>query len=284
MNFNEHDFCADALYRKIAGTVDNCVSKATPPYIPLYHGSSEPEFTPTFGVGRNTHDYGSGFYTTLSLELAREWATSMNNAEGYVHKYLLDTSELSVLNLNALLEAQDTGSINDTHLLCGQGRYHKELTWLAILAKHRFTAQSKRYAINKDKLITEYYDKAIEDFDVIIGYRADDSYFKFAKAVVAEDADVGLLGELLHTGNLGHQVFIQSERAFSKLQEVYNNWAGGNCGNTVSGNGGNTYFEKVDTSKYSQLYRQRDDEARIFAENLLSSDRNTLQDTLSRYL
>lgn len=283
MNFNEHDFCADALYRKIAGTVDTCVSKATPPYIPLYHGSSEPEFTPTFGVGRNTHDYGSGFYTTLSLELAREWATSMNNDDCYVHKYLLDTSELSILNLNALLEAQDTGSINDTHLLCGQGRYHKELTWLAILAKHRFTAQSKRYAINKDKLISVYYDRAIEDFDVIIGYRADDSYFKFAKAVIAEDADVGLLGELLHAGNLGHQVFIQSERAFSKLQEVYNSWAGENCVNTVSG-GVVTYFEKVDTSKYSQLYRQRDDEARVFAENLLSSDRNTLQDTLSRYL
>lgn len=272
MNFNEHDFCADALYRKIAGTVDTCVSKATPPYIPLYHGSSEPEFTPTFGVGRNTHDYGSGFYTTLSLELAREWATSMNNADGYVHKYFLDTSELSILNLNALLEAQDTGSINDTHLLCGRGIYHKELTWLAILAKHRFTAQSKRYAINKDKLINAYYDKAIEDFDVIIGYRADDSYFKFAKAVIAEDADVGLLGELLHAGNLGHQVFIQSEQAFSKLQEVYNNGTGG------------TYFEKVDTSKYSKLYRQRDDEARIFAENLLNSDRNTLQDTLSNYL
>lgn len=281
MNFNEHDFCADALYRKIAGTVDTCVSKATPPYIPLYHGSSESEFTPTFGVGRNTHDYGSGFYTTLSLELAREWATSMNNDDGYVHKYLLDTSELSILNLNALLEAQDTGSINDTHLLCGQGRYHKELTWLAILAKHRFTAQSKRYAINKDKLINAFYDKAIEDFDVIIGYRADDSYFKFAKAVIAEDADVGLLGELLHAGNLGHQVFIQSERAFSKLQEVYP--AGENCVNTVNC-GSVTYFEKVDTSKYSQLYRQRDDEARVFAENLLSSDRNTLQDTLSRYL
>ena len=58
---------------------------------------------------------------------------------------------------------------------------------------------------------------------------------------------------------------------------------GGTSGSAVSG-GRVTYFEKVDTSKYSQLYRQRDDEARIFAENLLSSDRNTLQDTLSRYL
>ena len=36
MNFNEHCFCADALYRKIAGTVDTCVSKATPPYIKLF--------------------------------------------------------------------------------------------------------------------------------------------------------------------------------------------------------------------------------------------------------
>ena len=30
----------------------------------LYHGSPERDFTPTFGLGRDQHDYGRGFYLT----------------------------------------------------------------------------------------------------------------------------------------------------------------------------------------------------------------------------
>ena len=30
----------------------------------LYHGSQVKDFTPTFGLGNDTHDYGRGSYTT----------------------------------------------------------------------------------------------------------------------------------------------------------------------------------------------------------------------------
>ena len=30
----------------------------------LYHGSQVESFTPTYGLGNDTHDYGRGFYTT----------------------------------------------------------------------------------------------------------------------------------------------------------------------------------------------------------------------------
>ena len=30
----------------------------------LYHGSQVENFTPTYGLGNDTHDYGRGFYTT----------------------------------------------------------------------------------------------------------------------------------------------------------------------------------------------------------------------------
>ena len=32
--------------------------------IRLYHGSPERDFTPTFGLGWDQHDYGRGFYLT----------------------------------------------------------------------------------------------------------------------------------------------------------------------------------------------------------------------------
>ena len=40
----------------------------------LYHGSQEENFVPTFGLGKDDHDYGRGFYTTADPDLGREWA------------------------------------------------------------------------------------------------------------------------------------------------------------------------------------------------------------------
>lgn len=34
----------------------------------LYHGSQVESFTPTYGLGDDTHDYGRGFYTTANKE------------------------------------------------------------------------------------------------------------------------------------------------------------------------------------------------------------------------
>lgn len=44
--------------------------------IRLYHGSPERDFTPTFGLGRDLHDYGKGFYLTEFPDLARDWAVA----------------------------------------------------------------------------------------------------------------------------------------------------------------------------------------------------------------
>ena len=37
----------------------------------LYHGSPERDFTPTFGLGRDQHDYGRGFYLKSFNNLSR---------------------------------------------------------------------------------------------------------------------------------------------------------------------------------------------------------------------
>lgn len=239
------DFMADDIYRQLKVTTEN-----VPPHIPIYHGSPNKVCIPQFGYGEDKHDYGKGFYTTLDFELACEWAVCTSNGEnGYVHKYLLDMRELSFLMIN---------------------EKYGVLTWLATLAKHRSAANSKKYKLNEQKLIDKYYKKEIEEYDIIIGYRADDSFFKFAKQAIRGEVDISLLEDIMHQGKLGYQIFIQSKKAFSKLVAIEQCEEG--------------YYKEVDYQKYSEAYNNRDSSARDYVTELIDSDRNTLHDTIENYL
>ena len=44
----------------------------------VYHGSDHIVKAPLFYGGKRNNDYGHGFYTTESLELAKEWACAKN--------------------------------------------------------------------------------------------------------------------------------------------------------------------------------------------------------------
>ena len=65
----------------------------------LYHGSPNKEIIPTYGLGNDRHDYGKGFYLTESPALASEWSVcNPIEKNGWVHKFMLDTSELNILD------------------------------------------------------------------------------------------------------------------------------------------------------------------------------------------
>lgn len=214
----------------------------------LYHGSSIKKFVPTYGQGDDRHDYGRGFYLSLDPELAKEWAVCNGDENGYLHKYELDTSNLSVLYLN------ETYGV---------------LEWLATLVKHRSADSTKKYKINEEKLVKKYLPHNIEKYDVIVGYRADDSYFSFAKNAIKNNIDISLLKKVMKTGDLGYQVFLQSKKAFKQIKEVDNKKG---------------YFEEVDHDEYFIKYEERDHLARERVAKLMDSDENTLQDTIERYL
>lgn len=164
----------------------------------VYHGSPNRDIIPTFGLGEEKHDYGKGFYLTENIELAKEWAVcSPNEVSGWVHKYELDLSELTVLD------------------------FEKEniLAWLAELMKHRGADNSKRYRILSEKFIAQYGINT-SGYDVIKGWRANASYFYIAKAFVRDEIDVDILEELMMLGGLGVQYCIKTERAYNKLKEV----------------------------------------------------------------
>lgn len=123
----------------------------------LYHGSPEIIKKPVYGKGKTYNDYGRGFYCTEHLELAKEWACS-ENIDGYCNQYEIDLSKLKVLNLSE----------------------YTILHWLALLVTYRKIRVSSPIQQRSIDWLKKNYLLDLSEYDVIIGYRADDSYFSFA--------------------------------------------------------------------------------------------------------
>lgn len=187
----------------------------------LYLGSEIIIKQPEYGKGAKTNDYGRGFYCTEEIDLAREWACAKQK-DGYVNKYELDVSQLKILNLDS-------------------SEYHI-LNWLALLADNRTYWQNGSIAEEAKKYIRENFLPDISGYDIIIGYRADDSYFTFAQDFVSGVISLQQLAEAMRLGKLGEQIVLKSQKAFDKI--VY------------TGN------EAVDAEKYYIKKKQREHEAR----------------------
>ena len=127
--------------------------------ITLYHGSEQIIESPTFGLGKQNNDFGLGFYCTESEELAKEWAVS-SLRNGFVNRYSLDTEYLKILNLN-----------NPDYTI---------LNWIAVLVAHRLFSIKSPAAQRAKRYLIDNFGVNVNAYDLIIGYRADDSYFDFA--------------------------------------------------------------------------------------------------------
>ena len=126
----------------------------------LYHGYSSIIEKPVFGFGKPYNDYGLGFYCTDILAMAKEWSVGKDQ-DGYANCYEIECSNLRILNL-----------ISQEYCI---------LHWITILMQNReFDVPSGLALEAKDYLLAKF---AInyENYDAIIGYRADDSYFSFAQ-------------------------------------------------------------------------------------------------------
>ncbi len=92
------------------------------------------------------------------------------------------------------------------------------LHWLAILvANRRFdmdTAIMRQgaYYLKNNFLLD------ISQFDIVKGYRADDSYFSFAQAFLSNQISYAMLQKAMKLGKLGEQVVLKSERSFDKIK------------------------------------------------------------------
>ena len=149
----------------------------------IYHGSDHIIKAPKYHGGKPHNDYGYGFYCTESAEMAKEWAVSEEH-DGYANRYQLDMEGLRILNLS---------------------RDYSILTWLTVLIQNRTFNLDTPLAAEAARYLKENFSVDTSAYDLIIGYRADDSYFSFAQDFL------GFLGEL------GEQIVLVSPKAFSAI-------------------------------------------------------------------
>lgn len=165
----------------------------------IYHGSKNIIKNPTPRGGKPTNDYGYGFYCTEQKELANEWACP-NNSDGYANEYLLDLDGLNVLDLTS--------------------KKYTILNWIALLLQNRIPNGMSENEEMVRKYILDNFLLDLDGVDVIKGYRADDSYFSFARDFIRNSISLKQLSRAMELGKLGIQIVLISPKAFEQLTYI----------------------------------------------------------------
>ena len=171
-----------------------------PKRIKLYHGSDKIVEHPELGKGSARNDYGQGFYCTMHYELACEWASKNEAVNGYANEYELDLSSLKVLDLS--------------------DPAYNILNWITLLIQNRTFTSTAPISKQAQAYLIENFSIDVSDYDVVKGYRADDSYFSFAKDFVNNTISVQQLAKAMKLGKLGIQYMLRTEKAFANLTYV----------------------------------------------------------------
>lgn len=169
----------------------------------IYHGSEKIVEKPIYGYGKSTNDYGIGFYCTEDSNLAKEWSVDKDR-DGYVNSYRLDMDNLKVMRLSE----EPYGILN----------------WISILIANRTFQLDSPIGNEAKQYLLEHFLPDYEDYDVIIGYRADDSYFSFARDFLSNTISLEQLSEAMNYGNLGEQIVLKSKKAFDAIEYVGNEY------------------------------------------------------------
>ncbi len=167
----------------------------------LYHGSKLKIEKPLCHGSKIYNDYGPAFYLTKDLESAKCWACR-NNSIGYVNVYEFDDKNLKVLDLT-------------------DSSKYSVLNWIAILLDNReLPNKFVNQFSNRIKFIKDNYYVDVNEYDVVIGYRADDAYFRFPLDFIVSNITLEQLEASFKLGNLGTQIVVISEKGINRLKFV----------------------------------------------------------------
>lgn len=165
--------------------------------IKIYHGSENIIEKPVFGFGKTYNDYGIGFYCTDIPEMAKEWGAGIDR-NGYANCYEIDCTDLTILDLN-----------DENYCM---------LHWLSVLLQNREFDVPSGLALEAKEYIIKNFPVDYESYDIIIGYRADDSYFSFAQDFINGTISYRQLCNAMKLGKLGQQFVLKSSKAFERIK------------------------------------------------------------------
>lgn len=164
----------------------------------IFHGSDHVITSPIYGIGNIHNDYGLAFYCTEALNMAKEWGVTKDRS-GFVSIYEIDMKGLKVLNLS-------------------EG--YTMLEWLTILLENRTFDTSIPLAEEAKEYLIKNFHIDYPAYDIIIGYRADDSYFAFASDFINGAISYRVLCNAMKLGKLGEQFVLKSRKSFEHIKFV----------------------------------------------------------------
>ena len=88
---------------------------------------------------------------------------------------------------------------------------------LAILLQNRHFYVPQGLAFEAREYILSEFLTDCSGYDIIKGWRADDSYFSFAKAFLNGSISLEQLSSAMKLGQLGEQIVLKSEKAFGRI-------------------------------------------------------------------
>ena len=130
------------------------------------------------------------------------------------------------------------------------------LNWIALLLKNRLFSIKTPVARRARQYIIDNFGINENAYDVIVGYRADDSYFDYAESFVNNGITVEQLARAMRLGKLGEQIVIKSKFAFLRIK--------------FEG------FEIADKDKYYVLRKDRDEKANKMYNEILDEETDGL--------
>lgn len=211
----------------------------------LYHGSTAAVEHPCLERCRPNNDYGRGFYCTDGLAMAKEWACQRGR-DGFASAYELPLEGLNVVDLND----------------ASYGILH----WLEVLFENRLVRLATPTMHRGARWLQAHFAVDLSQVDVVAGYRADDSYFGFARSFLRNEITLGQLKRAMVLGDLGMQYMVKSQRAFNALRFLG--------------------AEAADASLFWPRAAEREDRAQWAFQELLSEEppRETIDDPDSCFL
>ncbi len=115
-----------------------------------------------------------------------------------MNKYSLDTTGLKIIDLN--------------------GKDYCIIHWISVLLRNRNVTISSNMELQAMNYILENFPVDIDNYDIIIEYRADDSYFSYARDFFSDAITVKRLSQVMKLDNLGNQIVLKSKLAFSRIK------------------------------------------------------------------
>ena len=210
--------------------------------ISLFHGNPDFDFIPKFGCGRDYHDYGNAFYCTPSFDSAAEWACLRKTEQtAYVYEYKLSVP----IDISPEVRILDFDKLDAVY-------------WISALLQHRYDDELRPELLDRREEFIKKYPTNCDKFDIIYGWRADDKFFALVRDFLNALITLETAKEAILLGDLGKQLVVKSERAYSWIKNVnkselssddYKKWHG--IFNKKDQDGRSAYSELVDDARKS---------------------------------